>query len=196
MSYLLQQIKRRVKHWWISMLIGILALVLAVWALVTPDKTLVAIVYVFITMFFISGIVEIAFAVSNREVLRGWGWGLTNGILEIVLGVILLIMPTSILTTILLYLVGFWILFRSLGNIGESVDLQLLGVRGWGWFLALGILGIIASIIFLISPAITGIFTVSLISVALLFYGASRIHLAIGFRRINKLISYDNGEKK
>ncbi len=189
MEELLKKLKRKVKHWWISLLVGILALILAVWALVTPVETLTAMIYVFIIMFFISGISDIGFALINRDAMRGWGWSLVNGILEIVFGIILLIIPATVLTTILLYLVGFWVLFRSVWSVGEAIELQIIGIRGWGWFLALGILGIIASIIFIVSPVFAGIFVVALISLALMFYGIFRIYLAFGLRKINKIIS-------
>lgn len=189
MEEIFKKIKRRVKYWWISLLVGILAFILAAWALVTPVETLTAMIYVFIAMFFISGISDIGFAVSNRDVMRGWGWSLVNGMLEVILGIILLIIPSTLLTTILLYLVGFWVLFRSVWSVGEAIELQIMGIHGWGWFLALGILGIIASIVFIISPVFAGIFVVALISMALLFYGIFRIYLAFGLRRINKFIS-------
>ena len=189
MEELLKKLKRKVKHWWISLLVGILALILAVWALVTPIETLTAMIYVFIIMFFISGISDIGFALTNRDAMRGWGWSLVNGILEIVFGIILLIIPATVLTTILLYLIGFWVLFRSVWSVGEAIELQIIGIRGWGWFLALGILGIIASIIFIVSPVFAGIFVVALISLALMFYGIFRIYLAFGLRKINKIIS-------
>jgi cobalamin biosynthesis protein CobD/CbiB len=35
-------------------------------------------------------------------------------------------------------------------------------MRGWGWFLTLAIMGIIASVIFIISPVLTGIFVATL----------------------------------
>ncbi|NLN31194.1 MAG: hypothetical protein GX158_08205, partial [Bacteroidales bacterium] len=79
MEELLKKLKRKVKHWWISLLVGILALILAVWALVTPVETLTAMIYVFIIMFFISGISDIGFALTNRDAMRGWGWSLVNG---------------------------------------------------------------------------------------------------------------------
>jgi uncharacterized membrane protein HdeD (DUF308 family) len=143
-------------------------------------------------MFFISGISDIGFAMVNRNAMRGWGWGLMNGLLEVVFGIILLIIPATVLTTILLYLIGFWVLFRSVWSVGEAIELQIIGIRGWGWFLVLGILGIIASIIFIISPVFAGIFVVALISLALMFYGIFRIYLAFGLRRINKFISQDD----
>ncbi len=192
MEELVKKLKRKVKHWWISLLVGILALILAVWALVTPIETLTAMIYVFIIMFFISGISDIIFAVINRNAMRGWGWSLMNGILEVIFGVILLIIPATVIATILLYIIGFWVLFRSVWSVGEAIELQIIGIRGWGWFLALGILGIIASIIFILSPVFAGIFVVALISLALMFYGIFRIYLAFGLRRINKFISQND----
>ncbi len=67
------------------------------------------------------------------------------------------------LTTILLYIVGFWLLFRSIWGVGEAIGLQVTGIRGWGWLLMLAIMSIIASIIFIVSPFFAGIFVTALI---------------------------------
>lgn len=185
---LFQSIKQAVKHWWVPVLVGVLALVLGIWSLVTPDVTLVALTYVFVCVFIISGLFEIIFSVANKDILNDWGWTLAGGIIDLLFGIILLLLPPAAVTMILIYFVGFWIMFRGIWIIGESFELKRMGVQGWGWFLALAILTIIFSFVFIVSPLISSIFIVAFISVAFLFYGVSRIYLGVKLRSLHKTL--------
>jgi len=183
---ILESAKKTVKNWWVSLVIGILALILGIWSLVTPDVTLVALTYVFICAFFIGGILEIAFAISNKDCLNGWGWTLAGGIIDVVFGLLILVLPVISAAVILVYFVGFWIMFRCVWIIGEAIELHRMDVKGWGWTLALGILGILFSITFLISPLFTGaLFIVAFVSTAFIIYGIFRIYLAFRLKSIN-----------
>jgi len=183
--------REKPKYWWLFLLVGILALIMGVVSLVTPDTTLVAVTVFFITMFFVTGIIDIIYAVSNRKTSNNWGWALAGGIIDIAVGVLLVCMPLPIVTTMLVYFVGFWILFRSILSIGLSCELQQQGVKGWGWLLALSILGIIFSIFYMLSPVFNGLFVVMLVSIAFMTYGIFRIGYAFKLRSINDLIKKD-----
>jgi len=180
--------KERPKYWWLSLLVGILAIIMGIWTLTTPDTTLVALTVFFIAAFFISGIMDIAYALSVRKISDSWGWALAGGILDIALGVLLLTFPLPVITTMLVYFIGFWILFRSILTLGQSIEFQRNGIKGWGWLLAFSILGILFSIFYMLSPIINGIFVVMLVSVALLSYGIFRIYYAFRLKSINDLL--------
>lgn len=184
----LDSVKNAVKYWWSSLLLGILAIILGIWAVATPDVTLVTLSYLFVWAFFIGGILEIVFAVSNKNMLSGWGWTLSSGIIDILFSILLMAMPLPVITTIFIYVIGFWIMFRSMWTIGESVELQKLGVPGWGWMLALGILSVLFSILFIMSPIFSGAFIVVLVSIALIIYGIFRIYLSFKLKSIHKYI--------
>lgn len=182
----LNKVKKTVKYWWISLLIGILGIFLGIWCLATPASSLAAITSVFIIVFILGGILEIIFAVSNRKVSDGWGWSLAGGILELMLGILLLALPFELVTGILIYLVGFWMLFRSVMSIVESCQLQMMHVKGWGWLLALGILCLVFSFLYLMSPVFGGIFIVIFVGISLLSYGIFRIVLAFKLKSVYK----------
>lgn len=178
----------RPKYWWLSLLVGIIAIIMGIWLLTTPDTTLVALTFFFVATFFISGIFDIAYAISNRKTSGSWGWALAGGIIDIILGVLLVSMPLPVITTILVYMVGFWILFRSVLALMQSISLQQIGIKGWGWMLALSILGILFSVIYMLSPVFNGIIVVLLVSMAFLTYGIFRICYAFELRSIHKFI--------
>jgi len=187
MLQIVDSMKKAVKYWWVSLLVGILAIVMGVFCFTSPDISLLGLTYVFIVGFLLGGILDICFAVSNRNRLYGWGWTLAGGIFEILLGIILLTLPTPAITGIMVYMVGFWILFRSIWGISESCQLQILGVKGWGWVLALSILCLILSFIYLLSPGFgKGIFVVALAGSSMIVYGIFRIVMAFELRQIGK----------
>lgn len=179
------------KYWWLSLLVGILAIIMGIWSLITPDTTLVALTVFFIAVFFISGIIDIIYAVSNRKTTTNWGWPLAGGIIDIILGILLVSMPMPLVTTLLVYLIGFWIMFRSILTLGFSCELQQNGVKNWGWLLALSILGILFSVFYLLSPVFNGIFVVLLVSIAFMTYGIFRICYAFELKSIKDLIEKD-----
>ena len=181
--------KEKPRYWWLSLLIGIFAIIMGIWSIVTPDTTLVALTVFFIATFFISGIIDIVYAVSNRKILNNWGWPLAGGIIDIVLGILLVSLPLPVITTMLVYFVGFWILFRSVLSLGFACELQQSGVKSWGWMLALSILGILFSILFMLSPVINGMFVVMLVSLAFFTYGIFRICYAFRLKSLNDFIN-------
>lgn len=184
---LFYSVKQAVKYWWISPIIGIIAIVLGFWCIVDPLSTLVVIGALFIAGFLVSGIFEIIFAISNRNTLKGWGWTLASGIIDILFGLLLLAIPMGTIAA-LLFLVGFWVMFQSIWLIGTSIELQRNSIKGWGWPLAGGILGIIFAFILIANPAFAAGFVVYLLAFSLLLYGAIRIYYGFRLRNLHKEI--------
>ncbi|MBK5721557.1 DUF308 domain-containing protein [Dysgonomonas sp. Marseille-P4677] len=184
---LFQTAKQAVKYWWTSLLIGILSIILAIWCLATPTTTLAVLGALFIAGFFIAGIFEIIFAISNRERLNGWGWTLASGIIDILFALLLIATPLGTIAT-LIFFVGFWALFQSIWVIGSSIELQRNGIGGWGWVLAFGILGLIFSFILITNPVFAAGFIIYMLAFTLLFYGISRIYYGFKLKSVGKKI--------
>lgn len=183
---LLHTARVAVKNWWISLLVGVLSIVLGVLFIAYPVDGFATLSIMFVISFFVAGLLEIIFSISNRHSIDGWGWTLASGIIDILFGVLLLYIPLST-PFIMIYFVGFWIMFQSVWGIGVSCDLQRAGVPDWGWLLALAILGLIFSFVFLMSPIYyTSGFVLALAAVGFIVYGIFRIYLS------SKLKSFKN----
>jgi len=178
-------VKQAVKYWWVSPIIGIIAIILGMWCIANPGATLAVLGALFIAGFLISGIFEIIFAFSNKDTLKGWGWTLASGIIDVLFGFILLAIPVGTIA-VLLFFVGFWVMFQSIWGIGSSIELQRNGIRGWGWILALGILGLILSFILIVNPVFAAEFIIYLLAVTLLFYGIMRIYYGFRLKSLHK----------
>ena len=190
MEQFFKSVKSAIKNWWVSLIFGILYIALAIWIFLQPLEGYAAIALAFAIILFISGVMEIFFAVTNKDSLDGWGWYLTGGILDFIIGFILISYP-ELTMALLPFFFGFWLLFRGIMTIGTSFDLQAYNVKGWGWLLAFGIIAMIFSFWVLINPIIGGISVLILTGMALIFIGAFRISLSLYLRKLHK-----NGKDK
>ena len=187
MSNILQHITGNIKHWWISIIIGTLSILIGFWCIFTPLAAFEGLVDFFEILFIVCGLSEVIFAFANRNIAVGWGWNLTAGLIDILLGIILLSLPQATVGQMLIYLVGFWIMFRSFWTIGLSVDLQSIGIKGWWAWFSLSVLSLILSVVFIFgSPLFGGTFIVVFVALALICYGIFRIGVGICLHRVSK----------
>lgn len=132
-------IRNGLKQWWWFLVIGILSLTAGIAILSKPAEGYITLSIFFSLIMAGTGFSQIVFALSARNDLRGWGWTLASGILDFALGTFLIIYPGVTMAT-LPFFVGFYLLFRGFYLIGASIDLNAIGMRGWGWILTGGIL--------------------------------------------------------
>ncbi len=174
------------KHWWVSLIVGIMGIIAGICCFVTPIRSLAVLTDFFVVILIVGGIFNVVTAALNAKWNRYWGWDLARGILEILLGIWMLLLPTPIITTILVYIFGFWMLFNSIMGICEACELSNIRLVGWGWLLACSILGLLCSFIFLMAPVYGGIFVLAYIGASFILYGIFRIVLAFQIRKYNK----------
>ncbi len=180
-----QKIDHAVKNWWLSLIIGILFAAMGIWMLLTPMATFAALVILFSVFMFTSGVFEIAFAVSNHRAIRGWGWYLVVGIIDLLLGGYLMFHPG--LTAIIIPLViAFWLMFRGFTAIGFAIDARSIGLRGWGWYLAMGSLAVGCSLLVIWQPVSGMVAATLMAALAFLFIGIFRILLSVDLHSLSK----------
>lgn len=136
------------RYWWVSLVVGVLGIATGVACVVVPADSLAVLTVFFVSVLVVGGIFNIAWAVANRNWNDTWGWSLARGLIEVLLGVWLMLLPLPLVTTLLIYVVGFWMLFQSVLGICESCALAPFRGTGWGWLLACNILSLICSFVF------------------------------------------------
>ncbi len=182
---LIEEVKSTVKNWWVSLVLGIMFVIVSLWLMFQPLEGYAALAVVFSICMFVSGIMEIVFAASNRKTLPGWGWYLACGIIDVLLGLVLIAFP-FVTAAIIPFVLAFWIMFRGFTAVGYAMDLNRFGVQGWGWYLVFGILSIICSLAVIWQPAAGALASVYIIAFAFLFMGFFRIMLSFDLRRLYK----------
>jgi len=166
----MEQIKSAVKYWWVPLLVGILFIVSGIYTLMTPMETFLVLTVFFSVSFLVSGIFEVFFALSVRDSLEGWGWLLVYGLINLVVGMILINNPEISVATLPIY-IGLLVMFRAITAIGSSMDLKRNGVSDWSYLLILGILGIIFSFILIRNPGFAGLSLGVWVAIALITIG-------------------------
>lgn len=176
--------KQQSKYWWTSLLVGIISIVVGFWCFSQPAGALAAISILFVAGFMVTGILDIIYALSNKDSYQGWGWTLMGGILDIIISVLLLSMPIGEIATVIVYFIGFWLLFRSIWTI--SITIELKNHINVTLLVIFAILSLILALWILFSPIIGIAFIVGLTSAAFVVYGIFRIIYAIELKKINK----------
>lgn len=185
-NQLFKNIKNAVKHWYLSLIVGILFLLFGFWILKTPMESYITLALLFGVIFLVNGIFEIIFSVSNRKEIHNWGWILAGGIIDLLFGIILISNLGLSMAVLPLY-VGFMLLFRSVASIGYSFDLKNFGVKDWYWLLLLGIFGLIFSFMMIFNPVFGGMTLVVWTALAFITYGIFRVILAFKLRKLHTL---------
>jgi uncharacterized membrane protein HdeD (DUF308 family) len=181
----IESIKDTIKHWYLPLILGIMFIIVGIWAIITPAATYLSLALLFSVAFFVTGILEIIFSISHRKQLDGWGWSLASGILNLIVGLLLIIYPQISIITLPLF-VGFVVLYRSMMGIAWSIELKKYKVSNWGWLLFTGILGVIFSFLLLLNPLFAGLTVAIFTGIALITIGIFHIHFSIELKKLKK----------
>lgn len=185
MKTIFDELKREVRNWWISLILGILYVVVALSLMFSPFEGYMALSVLFSISMLVSGLLEISFAVSNRQGVSSWGWYLAGGIIDLILGIYLIAYP-FLSMEVIPFIIAFWLMFRGFSSVGYAMDLKRYGTKKWSWYTALGILSIIFSFVILWQPIIGVIYAVYMISFAFLTIGIFRIMLSFELKNLHK----------
>ena len=180
-------VKNVIQHWYLPLIAGIVFLATGVLAILTPAATYISLAIIFSITFFITGSLELIFSISYRKKLDGWGWSLAAGILDVIIGLILILYPQISIITLPLF-VGFVVLYRSIMSISWSIELKKYNTSKWGWLLFIGIIGIIFSFILLWNPFIAGLTVAVFTGLALMIIGIFHIDFAFELKRVKSTI--------
>jgi len=174
-----------VKNWWISLLVGALFVIAGIMIMFTPISSYITLSILFSMFLIIAGVLEVVFAIRNKNNLSGWAWYLAGGIIDLVIGIYLIVNP-AVSMAVLPYILAFWLIFRGISIIGYSLDLKKYNVKGWGWYLFFGILAILCAIAIFWQPGVGALSIVYLVAFTMLFIGVFRIVLAFELKSIGK----------
>jgi len=195
MSTILETINTSVKNWRWFIIKGLLMIVAGAAIFARPAEGYVSLSILFSVIIIAIGFTQIFFAVGNKGVLKGWGWTLASGIIDVLIGGYLISFPVVTMAT-LPFILGFWLMFRSFYLIGASIDLQSLGAPGWGWLLAGGILLVILSLVILYYPAAGAVSIIACSGSAFIVGGIFNVVLAFKLKEIKKDVKEFEGKIK
>ena len=158
------------------------------WMFSSPVEAFVGLAGFFSALIFISGLFTVFFAFTNKEDIDNFGLYLAGGVLDIIMGFILLKYPDLTIVLFSLF-VGFWLLFRGIGTISIAFKIKKEEDSNWGWILFFGILTTLFALLAIINPVIGASYLVYTLALALLFLGIANIYLALRLKKVKSGIS-------
>ena len=166
----------------LNIIAGVLLIVAGIYCLCNQDiAAMTAGVMVGIFML-LSGVIEIVVFATTSGLLFGSGWLLLDGVLTVILSLFLLfnqwftLMSLPILFTV-------WLLFSGVSRFVSAFDLKALGMRGWGWILALGIVLLVFGVICMMDPWVSVVAVGVTVGLVLILEGIGTIAVACISRR-------------
>lgn len=181
-----KQLAKAVKNWWIHLIIGgiFVGVGLQIWQ--TPEASYYSLSRLFATILPIVGIAQIYYSVSNRKLLVGWSWYLSNGTFDLIVGFILL--SKSIISPELLpYFIGLWLTLKGINGVSLAIDIKEYGVKIWWWMLVAYIIIGVLGVFVVINPIASFASLALLTSGAFVFLGLAMIGSAMHIRQLHKL---------
>ncbi len=177
--------KKTTLSWWMYLIKGVLIIVLGIWMLKMPRESFNAMLLVIGLIIAIGGVLEAFLALYYKKVLKEWGWNFSAGILDILVGILLIANPEAILVLITLF-ISFWLVLRGVLSIWEAMELRKKGRKNWKWVLMLGILIMLLAIVLIWHPQVIGLTIIFWIAISFISLGIFRIVLAFKLLSLSK----------
>ncbi|OUN76072.1 hypothetical protein B5E60_10630 [Alistipes sp. An116] len=188
---LLESSKQAIRYWWLLLAVGLLLLAVGILIFLFPARSYLELSMLLGWVILLAGILEVVLSAANRHFITGRGWMLAGGIIEMILGLVL-IFNVALAATMLPLLLGFWLLMRAFSTIGLGSDMRTLEISGAGWTILTGILLLICSLWILFQPVGVGTSAVIVwVGITMLFAGAAACTLAMQLRRAHHRLEGD-----
>lgn len=179
-SDIYEKTERLIKHWWLSLVVGIAAVAVGFVVLVHPAESYYTFALWLGIVVLLSGIAGVVQALSTKNYFVRHGWIVLAAVADIIIGIVL--MFSSMLSAVAMpILLGVWLLYRGCAMLMQGFDLRSFGVRDAGWVMFYAAVIIAIAIAILWMPATLGVEAVILfVAIAFITYGVSMVSL--GFR--------------
>lgn len=142
---------------WQLIVAGILFIVFGLVCAFFPGLTLASIAFMVGAAFVVSGVVNIATFIRDKELLGFSGWLLAYGILDVLIGAMFVIHPFAF-AAVLPWVIGAFVLVFGIFEIIVAFPIKKAGLPLWGWMLVSGILSVLIGIMFFCMPEMLALF--------------------------------------
>ena len=186
---LIARAARAIKHWWLLMFAGILAIVAGICVFAFPIESYVTLSILFGVLMLLTGIVQLVIASSSGNYFMMRGYVIVGGVLDVILGLFLCIYP-GVSLFVLPILMGLWLMYHSFIIISLGGDMTTFKISGGGTLIAGGVLLLLLSVFVLVDPFSVGIITVLTVAgVGLLLLGCIFCTLSVRLKTLHNEIN-------
>ena len=158
----------------LNIVAGILLIAAGIYCLCNEDVAVLSAGLMLGIFMLAAGIAEIVVFAGTSGMLIGSGWLLLDGVLTVIMSLFLLFNQWFTLLS-LPFIFTVWLMFSGISRFVSAFDLHALGVRGWGWVLAVGILPMVAGFICMMDPWVSAAAVGVTVGLVFLLEGISAI---------------------
>lgn len=160
----------RSKHWWLITLKGLIFIFLGTYILKSPVSGMLGLIVFGSISLFLSGIVIMSFTISTRKINPNWKWQLSEGILDILLALILLL-NIGLTAITLPYVFALFGILTGIFWAMQSFYFKRKGYRYWTVVLLAGIFSILIGLVIFYRPVLAALTIVSIIGIMFIVQG-------------------------
>jgi len=171
-------------RWWTFLVRGIVALALAVFAFMMPSTMATALVYIFAAYFIISGVTT-AFAGISLTGSGSWWALILLGIVEAVLGFIMLAQPGAG-PLALAYLFAIWVILAGTTEISVAITVRSYTNNNEFWWILLGLVTLAMGFYVVLNPALGVTALVYTVGIYAALAGISLVALSFRIKSLPK----------
>ncbi|WP_069805529.1 HdeD family acid-resistance protein [Thermogemmatispora onikobensis] len=168
--------------WWILAIRGVAAILFGIAALLWPHLTLLVLIYLFGAYALVDGLVAVAVAFQERNVVGHWWILLIEGLAGILAGLLAFFWP-GITALVLLGLVAAWAILTGVIEVAAALSFRRAFGLEWTLILA-GAVSILLGIALALSPAAGLLALVWLIGLYAIVFGVLQLIRAFQFRSV------------
>lgn len=176
-----------IKVWWIPAIIGVLFICFGIVIINNPFATFAAIAIFIGSILIVSGIAEIYLFVRVRNENKDWSWYMSSGVVDVLLGIILIANPKIILIIFTL-LISLLLFYRAMHIIRRAIALKNTNNKNWMYVLGVGILVMALTILLIVKPEIIGAAISLWLAVVFIVFGVYRLYLALKLKQSSEQI--------
>lgn len=159
--------------------VSILMLLLGICCIIWPAPSMKTMGVLASILIMALGVFEIICYGSAPIMIRRAGT-LISGILDILVGLLLLYSPTAVTLATFTYLLGFLLFMFGIDLLVFAGRLRFFSITGYGWLIFNGVMSIVVALLFLLMP---------LVSAAVLNYAIAAYLLADGLALLVETVS-------
>ena len=130
------------------------------------------------------GIVQLIVSGNVKQKVRGWGWWLAGGIIDILIGFIL-VGNLSFSEAVLPFFFAFIFMYKGIANLFSALNMVSTH-RYWWLYLVNGLLLLILGLLFFASPFTAAFSIIFLCAAAFIYWGFSLIFFGYSLRPVEQ----------
>lgn len=169
------------RPWWLVVIAGVSLAVIGCWILYSPLHSYLSLSMAFAAAMVIGGLFEVIFFITHKADLKDAYLVLLAGMFDLCLG-LFLGLHLFVTLQLLPYLVGLYILLKSIVTLSNAQALQRRGFKDWRWVMLTGVLGLLLAFIILVDPVFGAVNIVLWTGLGFIFSGLGRILVGLKLR--------------